>query len=84
MSAVKLDPEIINYLMGHTVDTYEDTQSLGVETLRHMYSSAGLATAQPPVKQNRPTQRNQASLGENPKEILTKGALLWENITETS
>ena len=36
MSAVKLDSEIINYMMGHTVDTYEDVQSLGVETLRNM------------------------------------------------
>lgn len=43
MSTAKLNLEIINYLMGHTVDTYEDVQSLGVETLRNLYTSAALA-----------------------------------------
>ena len=43
MSAAKIDTEIINYFMGHTIDTYEDVQSLGIETLRNLYASAGLA-----------------------------------------
>jgi hypothetical protein len=85
MSAVKLDSEIINYMMGHTVDTYEDVQSLGVETLRHMYSSAGL-TIRPKTQSNRIDQLKEIirAWGENPEEILTKDALLRGNITETS
>ena len=29
--------------MGHTINTYEDVQSLGIETLRNLYAAAGLA-----------------------------------------
>ena len=85
MSAVKLDSEIINYMMGHTVDTYEDVQSLGVETLRNMYSSAGLAI-RPKTQANRIDQLKEIirAWGENPEELLTKDALLRGNITETS
>ena len=85
MSAVKLDSEIINYMMGHTVDTYEDVQSLGVETLRNMYSSAGLAI-RPKTQANRITQLKEIirAWGQNPEEILTRDALLRGNITETS
>ncbi len=43
MSASKIDSEIIKYFMGKTIDTYEDVQSLGIETLRNLYTSAGLA-----------------------------------------
>ena len=85
MSAVKLDSEIINYMMGHTVDTYEDVQSLGIETLRNMYSSAGLAI-RPKTQANRITQLKEIirAWGENPEELLTRDALLRGNITETS
>jgi site-specific recombinase XerD len=85
MSATKLDSEIINYMMGHTVDTYEDVQSLGVETLRNMYSSAGLAI-RPKTQTNRIDQLKEIirAWGENPEEILTRDALLRGNITETS
>ena len=85
MSAVKLDSEIINYMMGHTVDTYEDVQSLGVETLRNMYQSAGLAI-RPKTQANRIDQLKEIirAWGENPEELLTRDALLRGNITETS
>ncbi len=85
MSAVKIDSEIINYMMGHTVDTYEDVQSLGVETLRNMYQSAGLAI-RPKTQANRITQLKEIirAWGENPEELLTRDALLRGNITETS
>ncbi len=46
MSSLKIDTEIINYMMGHTIDTYEDVQSLGIETLRNMYTAAGLVIRQ--------------------------------------
>lgn len=42
MSAIKIDSEIIEYMMGHTINVYEDVQSLDIETLRNMYTSAGL------------------------------------------
>jgi site-specific recombinase XerD len=85
MSASKLDSEIINYMMGHTVDTYEDVQSFGIETLRNLYTSAGLAI-RPKTQANRIDQLKEIirAGGENPEEILTRDALLRGNITETS
>ena len=67
LSAAKIDAEIIKYMMGHTVDTYEDVQSLGIETLRNLYASAGLGNqTKNPSKPNRATQRNHTSLGRKP------------------
>jgi hypothetical protein len=43
LSASKIDDEIIKYMMGKTIDTYEDVQSLGLETPRNLYTAAGLA-----------------------------------------
>ncbi|MCJ7634444.1 hypothetical protein MUP77_18885 [Candidatus Bathyarchaeota archaeon] len=85
MSAAKLDSEITNYMMGHTVDTYEDVQSLSVETLRNLYTSAGLAI-RPKTQANRIDQLKEIirAWGQNPEEILTKDALWRGNITETS
>lgn len=84
LSVLKIDLEIINYMMGHTIDTYEDVQSLGVETLRNMYISAGLAI-RPKTKLNRIAQLEEIirSWGENPEELLTKDALMRGNVTET-
>ena len=51
-------------MMGHTIDTYEDVQSLGIETLRNLYTTAGLAIRPKTTgEQNRTTQRNNPSLG---------------------
>jgi len=84
MSASKLDSEIVKYFMGKTIDTYEDVQSLGIETLRNLYVSAGLAI-RPKTQANRIEQLKEIirAWGQNPEEILTKDALLRGNITET-
>ena len=83
MSASKIDSEIIKYFMGKTIDTYEDVQSLGIETLRNLYISAGLAI-RPKTQVNRIEQLKEIirAWGQNPEEILTKDALLRGNITE--
>jgi len=85
MSAAKIDTEITNYFMGHTIDTYEDVQSLGIETLRNLYSSANLAI-RPKTHANRIDQLKEIirAWGENPEELLTKDALMRGNITETA
>jgi hypothetical protein len=85
MLSAKVDSEIVEYMMGHTVDTYADVQSLGIETLRNLYTSAGLAI-RPKTKSNRIDQLKEIirAWGENPEELLTKDALLRGNITETS
>jgi site-specific recombinase XerD len=84
MSAAKIDSEITQYMMGHTIDTYEDVQSLGIETLRNLYSSAGLAI-RPKTQMNRIEQLKEIirAWGQNPEELLSKDALIRGNITET-
>ena len=84
MSTTKIDSEIVNYMMGHTIDTYEDVQSLGIETLRNLYTAANL-TIRPKTQANKMEQLKEIirAWGENPEEILTRDALMRGNITET-
>ncbi len=84
LSVAKIDSEIVEYMMGHTINTYEDVQSLGVETLRTLYASAGLAI-RPKTQVNRIEQLKEIirAWGQNPEEILSKDALIRGNITET-
>lgn len=80
LSAAKIDTEIIEYMMGHTITTYEDVQSLGIETLRNIYAAAGLAI-RPKTKVNRIEQLKEIirAWGENPEEILSKDAMTRSN-----
>ena len=73
LSAAKIDDEIIKYMMGKTIDTYEDVQNLGIETLRNLYVAAGLAI-RPKTKVNRIEQLKEIIRfwGENPEQILSK------------
>ena len=85
MSATKIDDEIIKYFMGKTIDTYEDVQSLGIETLRNLYVAADLSI-RPKTIPNRIEQLKEIirGWGENPEEILCKDALLRGNSTDES
>jgi len=40
--ALGIQADYIEYMMGHTVSTYHDIQSKGVEFLRGLYANAGL------------------------------------------
>ena len=63
-------------------EVQEDTQSLGIETLRNLYSAAGLAIRQK-TKVSRIEQLKEIirSMGENPEEILSKDVLMRSNQT---
>ena len=39
LMALGVQPDYIDYMMGHTIDTYHDVQSKGVEFLRGIYAS---------------------------------------------
>jgi site-specific recombinase XerD len=43
LMALGVQSDYIDYMMGHTVDTYHDIQSKGIEFLRNLYASAGLS-----------------------------------------
>jgi hypothetical protein len=85
LSVAKIDDEIIKYMMGKTIDTYEDVQSLGMDKLRSLYATAGLAI-RPKTAINRIEQLKEIirAWGENPEQILSRDVLMRGNITETS
>jgi site-specific recombinase XerD len=85
MLSAKIEPEIVEYMMGHTISTYADVQSLGIEALRNMYAAANLQI-RPKTKVNRIDQLKEIirAWGENPEELLSKDALIRGNITEAS
>lgn len=74
--ALGVQPDYVDYMMGHTVDTYHDIQSLGVEKIRNIYASAGLSI-RPKTKTNKIDLIKEyiRALGVNPEEILTREAL---------
>ena len=41
--ALGVQPDYVDYMMGHTVDTYHDIQSIGIDKLRNVYASSGLS-----------------------------------------
>ena len=43
LMALGVQSDYVDYMMGHTVDTYHDIQSKGIEFLRNVYASAGLS-----------------------------------------
>lgn len=43
MAAKGVQPDYVEFFMGHVISTYQDVKSLGVEELRNIYRSAGLS-----------------------------------------
>lgn len=43
LTALGVQPDYIDYMMGHTIDTYNDVRSKGVEFLRGIYAAANLS-----------------------------------------
>jgi len=68
--------DYVDYMMGHTVDTYHDIQSLGVDKLRNIYANAGLSI-RPKTKTSKIELIKEyiRALGVNPEAVLTKEAL---------
>jgi site-specific recombinase XerD len=77
LMALGVQSDYVDYMMGHTVDTYHDIQSLGVEKLRSIYASSGLAI-RPKTKTCKINLIKEyiRALGVNPEEVLTREALL--------
>jgi len=76
LMALGAQSDYVDYMMGHTVDTYHDIQSLGVEKLRNIYASAGLS-----IRSKTKTSKIELikeyvrALGVNPESVLTREAL---------
>jgi hypothetical protein len=75
MESAGVKSDYVEYMMGHTVDTYHDIQSKGVEFLRNVYATAGLSIA--PQQKGWELDALKAfarELGLEPKRVLTETA----------
>jgi integrase len=68
--------DYIDYMMGHTISTYNDIRMKGVEFLRNLYASSGLSI-RPKTRLSKLDQLKifVESLGFDPNEVLSKDAL---------
>jgi hypothetical protein len=66
---------VFDYMMGHTVDTYHDIQSKGVEFLRNIYAGAALSIKpRTGISKIDMVKEFARGLGLNPENILVKHA----------
>jgi type I restriction-modification system DNA methylase subunit/site-specific recombinase XerD len=74
--ALGVQSDYVDYMMGHTVDTYHDIQSLGVEKLRNVYAAAGLSI-KPKTKVSKIDALKEIirAWGMNPEQVLAREAL---------
>jgi hypothetical protein len=80
--ALGVQPDYVDYMMGHTIDTYHDIQSLGIDKLRNVYASSGLAIrGKTQVSKLEALKEIIRAWGLNPEEILTRDALTRPNMT---
>jgi hypothetical protein len=88
LESLGVNSDYVDYMMGHTVSTYLDIQSKGVDFLREVYAAAGLCIR----PRTRPSKIEMlktfaTSIGLNPDTVLTEEALsephrIYANPTE--
>jgi hypothetical protein len=77
-----IQPDYVDYMMGHTVDTYHDIQSLGIDALRNIYASSGLAIKRKIQVSKIDTLKEIIRAWDmNPEQYLTRDALAEGAIT---
>jgi len=74
--ALGVQSDYVDYMMGHTVDTYHDIQSLGIDRLRNAYTASGL-TIRPKTQVSKIEIVKEIirAYGMNPEQVLTREAL---------
>jgi site-specific recombinase XerD len=82
MLALGVQADYVDYMMGHTIDTYHDIQSIGIDKLRSIYAAAGLC-----IKPKTQVSKVEAlkeiirAWGLNPEQLLAREALAEGAIT---
>ncbi len=76
MTALGVQTDYVEYMMGHTISTYHDIQMKGIEFLRGVYAASGIGI-RPKTKASRIEILKEMvrAIGFNPEEILTRDAL---------
>jgi site-specific recombinase XerD len=75
LMALGVQSDYVDYMMGHTVDTYHDIQSKGVEFLRNIYAGAALSIKpRTGISKIDMVKEFVRGLGLNPEELLVQKA----------
>jgi hypothetical protein len=84
LASLGVQPDYVEYMMGHTISTYHDVRMKGIEYLRGIYIASGLSI-KPKTRVSKLDALKEIirAWGLNPKEILTRDALTRSNITVT-
>jgi hypothetical protein len=74
--ALGVQPDYVDYMMGHSVDIYHDIQIIGIDKLRNVYASSGLCI-KPKVQISKVEALKEIirAWGMNPEQMLTRDAL---------
>ena len=73
LSSRGVNPDYIEYMMGHKLSTYEDIRSLGIERLRAVYAAANISIRSETIHEKIERLKVIAkSLGINPDAIVVK------------
>jgi hypothetical protein len=82
LTALNVQADYIEYMMGHTISTYDDIDMKGIEFLRGIYATAGL-NIEPKTRVSKIDALKEIirAWGLNPEELLTKDALAKGNQT---
>ncbi len=82
MLALGVQTDYVDYMMGHTIDTYNDIQSLGIDKLRNIYAAAGLSI-RPKTQVSKVDALKEIirAWGMNPEQLLAKEAIAEGAIT---
>jgi site-specific recombinase XerD len=74
--ALGVQSDYVDYMMGHTVDIYNDIQSLGIDKLRNIYAASGLSIRpKTQVSKVEALKEIIRAWGMNPEQVLTRDAL---------
>ena len=85
MLSLGAQPDYVDYMMGHTINTYHDIQSLGIEKLRQAYASARLSI-KPKTRVSKIDALKEIirAWGLEPEKILSREAVSQGAITHLS
>jgi len=77
-----VQPDYVDYMMGHTIDVYHDIQMKGIDYLRNIYAASGLSIA-PKTQTSKIDALKEIirAWGLNPEEILTREAMITPHRT---
>ena len=82
LTALGVNSEYIEYMMGHTISTYHDIQMKGVDFLRNIYAASGLSI-RPKTQVSKIDALKEIirAWGMDPEKLLTREAIVEPHAT---